>query len=144
MGLTPSSAYFLQHQVACPWLRRLSFSGSTEILPFRFFGLHYFEWASQVVLVIKNKQTKRKASCNVGDISESERESHSVMSDSLQPSGLYSPWNSPGQNTGAGGLSLLQGIFPIQGLNPGLLHCRQILYQLSHREAQEMQILSLG
>ena len=41
------------------------------------------------------------------------------------------PWNSPGQNTGVGSLSLLQGIFPTQRLNPGLLHCRQILYQLS-------------
>ena len=44
---------------------------------------------------------------------------------------LYSPWNSPGQNTRMGSLSLLQGIFPTQGLNPGLLHCRQILYQVS-------------
>ena len=50
---------------------------------------------------------------------DSESESHSVMSESLWPHGLYSPWNSPGQNTGVGRLSLLQGIFPIQGLNPG-------------------------
>ena len=49
----------------------------------------------------------------------------------LQPHGLYSPWNSPGQNTRVGSCSLLQGIFPIQGLNPGLPHCRQILYNLS-------------
>ena len=46
---------------------------------------------------------------------------------------LYSPWNSPGQNTGVGSLSLLQGIFPTQGSNPGLPHCRWILYQLSHK-----------
>ena len=46
---------------------------------------------------------------------------------------LYSPWDSPGQNTGAGSRSLLQGIFPTQGLNPGLLCCRWILYQLSHQ-----------
>ena len=59
--------------------------------------------------------------------------SHSVMSNSLWPHGLCSPWNSLGQNTGVGSLSLLQRIFPIQGLNPGLLHCRQILYQLSHK-----------
>ena len=52
---------------------------------------------------------------------------------SLQPHGLYSPWNSPGQNTGVGSLSLFQGIFPIQGSNPGLPHCRQILYQLSYK-----------
>ena len=64
-------------------------------------------------------------------------ESHSVVSNSLQPHGLYSPWNSPGRNTGVGSLSLLQGIFPTQGLNLGLPYCRQILYQLSHREAQE-------
>ena len=60
--------------------------------------------------------------------------SRSVVSDSLQPHGLYSPWNSPGQNTGVGSLSFLQGIFPIQGLNPGLPHCRWILYQLSHKK----------
>ena len=53
------------------------------------------------------------------------------MSDSLQPQGLYSPWSSLGQNTGVGNLSLLQGIFPTEGLNPGLPRCRQILYKLS-------------
>ena len=47
--------------------------------------------------------------------------------------GLYSPWNSPDQNTGVGSLSLLQGVFSTQGLNPGLPHCRQSLYQLSHQ-----------
>ena len=51
----------------------------------------------------------------------------------LHSHGLYSAWNSPGQNTGVGSLSLLQGIFQIQGSNPGLLHCRRILYQLSHK-----------
>ena len=51
-------------------------------------------------------------------------ESRSVLSESLQPHGLYSPWNSPGQNTGVGSLSLLQGIFPTQGSNPGLQYCR--------------------
>ena len=54
------------------------------------------------------------------------------MSDSLWPHGLYSPWNFPGQNTGVGSHSLLQGILPTQGLNPGLLHCGLILYHLSH------------
>ena len=57
----------------------------------------------------------------------------SVTSDSLWPHGLYSPWNSPGQKTGVGSLSLLQGIFPTQGSDWGILHCRQILYQLSYR-----------
>ena len=46
---------------------------------------------------------------------------------------LDCPWNSPGQNTGVGGLALLQRICPTQGLNPSLLHCRWILYQLSHQ-----------
>ena len=55
------------------------------------------------------------------------------MSDSVRPHGLYRPWNSPGQNTGVGSLSLLQGIFPTQELNQGLLHCRQILYLLSYQ-----------
>ena len=45
----------------------------------------------------------------------------------------YSLWNSPGQNTVVGSPSLLQGIFPTQGSNPGLSHCRQILYKLSHK-----------
>ena len=97
----------------------------------------------------------------------------SVVSNSLQPHGLYSLWNSPGQNTGVGSVSLLQGTFPTQGSNPslhvlqadslpaepqgtpkntgvgslsllqgifptqesnpGLLHCMQILYQLSYQ-----------
>ena len=111
----------------------------------------------------------------------SESESHSIMSDFLQPYGLYSarflcPWNSSSQNTGVGSqpfpspgdlpnpgieprspakqadslpseppgkpkntkmgsLSLLQGIFPTQELNWSLLHCRQILYQVSHQRS---------
>ena len=59
----------------------------------------------------------------------SESESHSVVSNSW----LYSPWNSPGQNTGMDSLSLLQRIFPTQKSNQGLLHCRWILYQLSYQ-----------
>ena len=57
-----------------------------------------------------------------------ESESYSLMSNSLQPHGLYSSWNSPGQNTGVGSCSFLQGIVPMQGSNPGLPHCRRILY----------------
>jgi len=60
-------------------------------------------------------------------------ESCSIMSNCLQPHGLWSPWNSLGQNTGVGSLSFLPGIFPTQRSNPGLPHCRQILYQLSHK-----------
>ena len=60
------------------------------------------------------------------------KESRSVVSHSLQPHRLHSPWNSPGWNTWVGSLSLLQQIFLTQGSNPGLLHCRWILYQLSY------------
>ena len=85
-------------------------------------------WSRQIIL---------KSTCHViytlSVLLESKSERHSVVSDSLWPHGLHSPSNSPGQNTGAGSLSLLQGIFSTQGLNAGLPHCRQILYQLSHK-----------
>ena len=63
----------------------------------------------------------------------------SVMPDSLWPHGLdltrlLCSWNSPGKNTGVGSHSLLQEIFPTQGSNLGLLHCRQIPYPLSHQD----------
>ena len=54
---------------------------------------------------------------------------------SLQLHGLHSPWNSPSQNTRVGSLSLLQWIFQTKGSNPGLLHCRWFLYQLSHKRS---------
>ena len=67
------------------------------------------------------------------------------MSDSLQPYGLQPskllcPWDFLGKNTGVGCRFLLQGIFPTQQLNPGLLHCRQILYQLSYEESPYLEI----
>ena len=62
-----------------------------------------------------------------------ESESGPVVSDTLRPHELYSPWNSLGQSIGVGSLSLLQGIFPTQESNPGFPHCWRILYQLSHK-----------
>ena len=62
-----------------------------------------------------------------------ESESHSVLFNSASH-GLNSPWNPLGGNTAVGSLSLLQGIFPTQGLNLGLPHCRWFLYQLRHSE----------
>ena len=56
----------------------------------------------------------------------------SVMSDSL-PARLLCPWDSLGKNTEVGCHALLHGIFPTQGLNWGLLHCRRILYQLRYQ-----------
>ena len=77
------------------------------------------------VFSVFNMKSKRSVSC-------------SVVSDSLRPHGLQParlpcPWNSPGKNTAVGSPSLLQGIFLTQGWNPRLLHCRQILYGLSHQ-----------
>ena len=62
----------------------------------------------------------------------------SVVSYSLWPPGLkharlFCPWSFPGKNTGVGCHFPHQGIFPTQGLNPDLLHCRQILYCLRHQ-----------
>ena len=67
------------------------------------------------------------------------------MSNSLWPHRLYStrllcPWNSPGKNIGVGSHSLLQGIFPYQGLNLVFQHCRRILYHLSHQEKPQRRV----
>ena len=64
--------------------------------------------------------------------------SRSAVSDSLRPHELgptriLRPWDFPGKSTGVGCHFLLQGIFPTQGSNPGLPHCRQMLYHLSHQ-----------
>ena len=60
--------------------------------------------------------------------------SNSLRPQGLQPTKFLCPWNSPGKNTGVAGHSLLQGIFLTQGLNLGLLHCRQIFfYCLNHQ-----------
>ena len=69
---------------------------------------------------------------------KTESESHSVVSESLQLHRLYSPWNSPGQNTGVGSPSLLQGIFPTQGSNPGLPHSGSFFTSWATREAQKI------
>ena len=59
--------------------------------------------------------------------------------------GFFTIWATrEAQEYWSGSLSLLQGIFPVQGSNPGLLHCRQILYQLSHRSSIQIQIYYLS
>ena len=83
----------------------------------------------------------KESTCNVGDLgsipglgrSPGEVKGYPLQYSALENSELYSPRNSPGQNTEVGSLSLLQGIFPTQGSNPGLLHCRQILYRGSYK-----------
>ena len=67
------------------------------------------------------ESTLKRIGRNIHDLrvfSENESESRSVMSDILRPHRLYSPWNSPGQNTGVDSCSLLQGIFP--DFRPGI------------------------
>ena len=71
---------------------------------------------------VTKKEVKGKGAERISEEIKSESESHSVMSDTLRPHGLCSPWNSPSLNTGGGSLFLLQGIFPIQGSDLGLLH----------------------
>ena len=91
----------------------------------------------------REERERRQGKEKEGKIAERTKVKVKVtLSDSLQPLGLYSPWNSLGQNTGVGSLSLLQGIVPTQGSNPGLLPCRQILYQLSHKGSPEGKTMS--
>ena len=98
---------------------------------------------------IRDSHTVKGYFCNsqgslLRKLPEGDSESDSFVSDSLRLHGLYSPWYSPGQNTGVGSRSLLQSIFSIQGSNPGLLHCRQILYQLSPGKPKNTAVGSLS
>ena len=111
-------------------------SGTPKITPFSGGDRHknLDDWFSKPLIVInEHHKTDRLFYSLLHFPQVSESESHLVMSNSLRPHGLYSPWTSAVQNTGVGNLSLLQGIFPTQGSNPGPPHCRWILYQLSHQ-----------
>ena len=79
---------------------------------------------SGFILEKKNTNSKR---CTFIDINSS------IIYNCQDMEAIYSPSDSPGQNTGVSSLSLFQGIFPTQGSNSGLLHCGQTLYQLSHQ-----------
>ena len=72
-------------------------------------------WWAAVYRVAQSLKRLKQLSSSMDYIPSLASESHSVVSNSLWPHGLYSPWNSPGQNTGVGSHSLLQGIFPTQG-----------------------------
>ena len=102
-----SSGYYIPWELS--WF--LPPGGHTWVVPFQ---VHSFPWAWGMALLWVS-------------------ESRSVVCDSLRPQGLYNLWNSPVQNAGVSSLSLLQGIFPTQGWNPGLPRGRQVLYQLCHR-----------
>ena len=81
-------------------------------------------WAAIYGVTQSRTRLKRLSSSSSNQVGKS----RAVVSTLCDPPGLYSPWNSPGQNTGVGNLSLLQEIFPTQGSNPVTLHCRQIFY----------------
>ena len=115
--------------------------------------LEYKNILSEIIssnLIFKNnlyfhmKKSEAQQNKRSYDLMMQTSESRSVMSNSLQPHGLYSPWNSPGQNIGVGSLFLLQGIFPTQGLNPGLPHGRRILYQLNYQGSPNNQNSNWG
>ena len=136
-SIFPSIRVFSNESVHIRW-PNIGVSASGSVLPMNIQDWFLLGWTCWISLLSKglsrvfSNTTVQKhhffSACEV-------KCNHSVMSDSLQPHGLYSPWNSPGQNTGVGSLSLLQGIFQTQGSNPGLLHCRQILPCWASREA---------
>ena len=91
-----------------------------------------FRFTCEKTMVIANTRKDARGCIWIKKDFSGERKSHSVVSNSLRPHGLFSPCSSPGQNTGVGYCFLHQGIFPAQWLNFGLLYWRQILYWLSH------------
>ena len=117
----------------------LLFYSSLLMLSIIFLKTKSRNWWWQILVALswrRNGRPQIQMNCLTTDIKGKKwglrtntNESRSVVSNSLQPDGL---WNSPSQNTGVGILSLLQAISPTKGSNPGLLHCRKILYPLSH------------
>ena len=111
-----------------------------------------YTWVSSKGWIEVGQVRKKKGHCKQRDKGcmmtllehQAASESRSVMSDSLRPHELYSPWNSPGQNTRGGSHSLLQGIFQTHRWKPGLLYCGQILYQLSHKGSPRTRVCSLS
>ena len=102
-------------RLLCPW----DFPGKTTGVGCHFLlqGIFLTHGLNPHLLCLLHWQVDSLLLSHLGSLSLSwsESESRSAMSNSLRPHGLYSPWNSPGQNTGVGSLSFLQGIFPTQG-----------------------------
>ena len=127
------------------WQRMKWFDGITNSIEMNLSKLQEIvedrgAWCAAVHGVTKNQTWLRDRTTTyvylTGIFMKSEKsESCSVVSNSLWPHGLYSPWISPGQNTGVSSLFLLQGIFTTQESNRGLLHCRLFfsLHQLSYQ-----------
>ena len=113
----------------CSWLTSLCLQGDFSFVShLRWLSRYFLSFFLLLLIFFLILLLSFDISC------ESESKSHSVVFDSFQPHGLYSPWNSPGTNTGVGSLSLLQeiflaqgkGVFWTQGSNPGLPHCRHL------------------
>ena len=103
-----------------------------------FSAVQQSEWAMLLLLSHFSSVQCNLVMCNVCNVClVTSVVCNSVQSYGLQPARLLCPWDPLGKSTGEGCHVLLQGIFPIQGLNPGLLYCRQILYHWAPREAPE-------
>ena len=97
-------------------------------------------WSLPTPLLLIQRSRRGRQQSAIKMPNSSSRVNRSAVSDSLSPHGMQTarllcPWDFPGKHTGVGCHFLLQGAFPTQGSNRGLLHCRRILYHLSHREA---------
>ena len=137
MGCTATTSRFLTpcQVVLSGWCLLSSFPmlgslGFSDLYELSQFFLIKTTWFFFFGLWDLSSQPEADPQCGVLN---TESENRSVMSDSLRPHWLYSPWNSPGQNTVVGSCFLLQRILPTQGSHPGLPHCRGILYQLRHK-----------
>ena len=108
----------------CPWLRTTGLKEHRITIPC-------------VAGLGKGIHGERKSKCSCSVVF------NSLQLHGLQPARLLCPWDSLGKTPGIGCHFLLQGNFLIQGLNPGLLHCRQILCHLSHQWSPKSTMLQL-
>ena len=127
----PASGSFLRSRLFASSGPSIGGLSSASVLPMNIQGWFPLGWTGLISLH-PEELSRVFSSTTVCRISESQ--SRSVVSDSATPWTVQSMEISPGQNTGVGSFSHLQGIFPTQGSNPVLPHCRWILYQLSHEE----------
>ena len=127
-----SALLFLRFRVCIAW-RSECVSGS-ETLVLRTFDMSSIFLLSSTFLKACSLSWLAKSPCTFAQWSET----RSVVSTCLQTLGLYSPWNSPSQNTRVGSLSLPQRIFPTQGSNPGLRIAGGFFTSWATKEAQHL------